>query len=209
MAKLLLDAGCVSVNVKQPFKYTSGIYSPIYCDNRLLISDVKRRRKVLELWAKMIRAQKLSFDLVAGTAMAGIPHAAWISDLFSVPMIYVRPSSKEHGKKNKIEGTLKHGQTVLVVEDLCSTGGSAIATVEAIKEAKGVVKDVTSIFSYGLATAKENFENAHTAIHPLCTFSTLIGIAVDDKLLPKEDADVALEWAEDPQAWGEKHAPSA
>jgi len=204
VAELLLDAGCVELNVKEPFRYSSGIISPIYCDNRLLMSDLKRRRKVIELWVKMIQKKNISFDVIGGTALAGIAPAAWLSDLMGVPMIYVRTEKKGHGRRNKIEGSIKEGATVLVVDDLFSTGGSCLSAVEAIRESGGKVTDATAIFSYELQTAKQNFESANCAIHPLCTFNTLIDLAVKEKRLPQEEADVALKWAHDPQTWGEK-----
>lgn len=204
VARLLLDAGCVTVNVKEPFRYTSGILSPIYCDNRLLISDLKRRRSVLALWSDMIKSKNLDYDFVAGTAMAGIPHAGWLSDLLDAPMVYVRDEQKGHGKRNKIEGKFAHGAKVLVVDDLITTGGSSLAAVEAIREAGGIVKDVTSIFSYQLKAAIDNFEQAKCKLYPLSTFQSLIEIAAESNQLPKDDAKIALEWALDPKTWGDR-----
>ena len=206
VAKILLEAGCVSVNVKQPFRYSSGILSPIYCDNRLLVSDLQKRRKIIDLWAEMLKSKKLPFKMIAGTAIAGIPHAAWLSDRLDVPMVYIRDEQKGHGKRNKIEGALKKGANVLVVDDLFSTGGSVISAAEAIRAEGGIVTDVSAIFSYELPTAKENFRQAKITVHSLSTFSTLIKIAVDEQRLSKDDAQAALEWAHDPQTWGESHA---
>ncbi|OGQ36851.1 MAG: orotate phosphoribosyltransferase [Deltaproteobacteria bacterium RIFCSPHIGHO2_12_FULL_43_9] len=203
-AKLLLEAGCVTVNVKEPFRYTSGVLSPIYCDNRLLISDLNRRRTIIGLWGDMLKSKNIPFDLIAGTAMAGIPHASWLSDLLDKPMIYIRNEQKGHGKRNKIEGRLEKGATVLVVDDLITTGGSSLAAVEAIREAGGKVAHVTSIFSYQLRTALDNFTQANCTLHPLSTFQTLITLATESKHLKKDEATFALEWAFDPQSWGEK-----
>lgn len=204
VAKLLLEAGCVTVNVKEPFRYTSGVLSPIYCDNRLLISDLKRRRSVIALWGDMIKSNNLSFDLIAGTALAGIPHAGWLSDLLDKPMIYVRDEQKGHGKRNRIEGKLERGAKVLVVDDLITTGGSSLAAVEAIREVGCIVTDVTSIFSYQLKAALDNFNQANCKLHPLSTFQSLINHAIESKQLHKDEAKLALEWSYDPQSWGDK-----
>src|SRR5262245_52524696 len=118
IAQLLLEIKAVALNVKQPFRFASGILSPIYCDNRLIISYPEKRKIIIDAFLQIIKEKNLNYDVVAGTATAGIPHAAWIAERLNKPMIYVRSKAKEHGKKNLVEGLLQKGQKVLVVEDL-------------------------------------------------------------------------------------------
>jgi len=139
VAKILLEIKAVTLNAEKPYRYASGIFSPIYCDNRLLISDVAKREKIIDYFVQTIKDNKLQFDVVAGVATAGIPHASWIADKLKKPMVYVRSSAKEHGKHNQIEGRLEKGQKVLIVEDLISTGGSTLDAVSAVRDAGGVV----------------------------------------------------------------------
>ena len=150
IAESLLEIKAVSLRPNDPFTWTSGIQSPIYCDNRLTLSYPEIRRKIAAGLAEIITEKFPGTDLIAGTATAGIPHAAWVSELLNLPMCYVRSKAKGHGKGNQIEGNAASGQKVVVVEDLISTGGSVITAVEALREAGCNVLGVVSIFTYEL-----------------------------------------------------------
>lgn len=174
IAQILLDLQAVQVRLNPPFTWTSGIQAPIYCDNRLLISDVEARRKVVAGFVKL--TEDLEFDVVGGTATAGIPWASFLAEELDLPLIYIRGEAKKHGKQNQIEGRLNAGQKVLIVEDLISTGKSSLAATEAVRQAGGEVKDVVAIFTYGFLQAVESFAQADLRFHTLTDLPTLIGI---------------------------------
>ena len=205
IAEILLDIGAVTLRPSEPFTYTSGIKSPIYTDNRLLMSHVEERREVVDAFEELLKKEGIAFDVVAGTATSGIPHAAWLAEEENAPMIYVRASKKEHGKEAKIEGELKEGQKVVVVEDLVSTGGSCLDTVRAIRDAGCVVDYVIAIFNYDMAKAKESFARENVKLLALTNFSALIGVAEEKGKVTKEEAENAREWNQDPPGWGKKY----
>lgn len=204
IAKLLLEIKAVTLNVQTPFRYTSGILSPIYCDNRLIISYPDKRKIIIDAFIEMINNNKLQFDVVAGTATAGIPHAAWIAERLNKPMVYVRNKSKEHGKQNQIEGLLKPGQKALIIEDLVSTGGSSVAAGVACREAGAVVTDCVAIFTYQMEKARQAFSQAQINLHTLTNFATLIQVATDEGYISQDEKERALEWNKDPAGWGER-----
>ncbi len=197
IAQILLDLNAVQIKTNPPFTWTSGIKSPIYCDNRLVISDVEGRRKVVAGFIKLV--ENLDFDVLGGTATAGIPWASFLAEELDLPMIYIRGGAKKHGKQNQIEGSLKKGQKVLIVEDLISTGKSSIEAAAAVREAGGEVKDVIAIFTYELLKGIEAFAQADLRFHTLTDFPTLIGITDLDEAT-KENV---LEFAQDPASWGD------
>jgi orotate phosphoribosyltransferase len=204
VAKILLEIRAVTLSPSKPYRFVSGIYSPIYCDNRLLMSYPGKRGRIIDHMARVAAERKLDFDIVAGIASSGIPHAAWLAERLQKPMIYIRKESKEHGKENLIEGNLDKGKKVIIVEDLVSTGGSSVAGVEAVRRNGGVVGQCLAIFTYGMAKAKDAFREAGCELIPLCDFSTLIKVAGDMKYIGKEDVERALEWSKDPQNWGRR-----
>ncbi|RMF06002.1 orotate phosphoribosyltransferase [Candidatus Woesearchaeota archaeon] len=204
VAKLLLSIKAVTLNMEEPYRYASGILSPIYCDNRLIMSYPEIREKVIDSFLSVITEKELEFDVVAGTATAGIPHAAWVADRLKKPMIYVRSSAKDHGKKNLIEGKLENGQKVLLIEDLVSTGGSSISAVKAIKESGGDVVACLAIFTYGMEKAEKAFKEENCPLFTLSNFNTLINTAVEENYLSPEQAEKAVHWNRDPQGWGAK-----
>lgn len=205
IADILLKVKAVTLSPSEPYTYASGIKSPIYTDNRLLMSHTPERRQIIEALRDSLKEHGIVFDVIAGTATAGIPWAAWLSDMENAPMIYVRSSKKGHGKGNRIEGVLEKGQRVVVIEDLISTGGSSIDTVEAIREAGGEVDTIIAIFTYGMPQVKKNFSDAGCQLVPLCDFSSLIDEAVERKYITEEEAEVTREWNSDTGAWGKKH----
>lgn len=202
IARILLASNAVTLRPQKPYKYASGILSPIYCDNRLLISLPEERRMIVDAFLDLIKESKAEFEVVAGTATAGIPHAAWISDRLGKPMIYIRQDAKDHGKQNSIEGSLRKGERVIVIEDLISTGGSSVNAVKGVRSAGGIVDSCFAIFTYEMKKAKESFRDARCKVYPLTTFSTLVKIAAQKGYISSEDEKTVLEWNADPEGWG-------
>ena len=202
IAESLLEIKAVSLRPNDPFTWTSGIRSPIYCDNRLTLSYPEIRRKISSGLAQVIAEKFPGTELVAGTATAGIPHAAWVSEVLNLPMCYVRSKAKEHGKGNQIEGKAEKGQKVVVVEDLISTGGSVITAVEALREAGCDVLGVVSIFTYQLAKGSERMKEAEITSYSLTDYSTLVEVARDKGYIEASDWDKLMEWRKNPEEWG-------
>jgi len=204
VAKILLEIKAVTLSPQKPYRYASGIVSPIYCDNRLLMSYPDKRRKIIAYLAELIKERHIEFDVVAGIASSGIPHAAWLADKIGKPMIYIRKETKEHGKENLIEGKLDKGQRVLIVEDLVSTGGSSINGVEAVRSQGGIVNHCVAIFTYEMEKAKDAFRNANCELITLSNFTTLIKTAKEMEYISPEESEKVLAWNKDPQDWGRK-----
>ncbi|MFD1705824.1 orotate phosphoribosyltransferase [Siminovitchia sediminis] len=203
IAESLLDIQAVFLQPNDPFTWSSGLKAPIYCDNRLTMSYPDVRKKIASELAGLIRRQFPGVELVAGTATAGIPHAAWVSDILNLPMCYVRSKAKSHGKGNQIEGKTSAGQHVVVVEDLISTGGSSISAVRALKEAGCNVLGVVSIFTYGLDKGKQSFENEGIQVFSLTGYDDLIETAFQKGLVQEEDMETLRRWRENPEEWGQ------
>jgi len=199
MAELLLDAKVLTFNVKEPYTFASGIKSPVYMDCRLLISDVKRRGQLIEDLVK--KFDGLECDIVAATASAGIPWGAWVADRLEKPLVYVRREAKTHGKGKKVEGAFIKGLNAVVVEDLVSTGGSSISTVESLREEDSVVEHCVSIFTYGMQKSVESFDKANVELHPLSNFNVAVEAAIEKKYLTAAEAAEARKWVKDPQRW--------
>ncbi|MFW0094372.1 MAG: orotate phosphoribosyltransferase [Coxiella endosymbiont of Haemaphysalis qinghaiensis] len=200
IAKILLSIKAVTLNFQRPYRYSSGLLSPIYCDNRLIISYPEKRKIAINALLHLIKENNLQFDVIAGAETAGIPHAAWIADRLNVPMVYVRDKAKNHGKKNQIEGRLKQGQKVLVVEDLVSVGKSAIAASLVLRQF-ATVKDCITIFSYQLSKAQQNFAEAKLNYYTLSDFKTLIKVAITEGYITEEEKQKALAWNNNPENW--------
>ena len=202
-AEILLNIHAVSFNPKKPFRYSSGILSPVYTDCRLLMSYPKERAAIRNLYAKMIKSAG-KFDVIAGTATAGIPHAAWIADKLKLPMVYVRGKAKDHGKGNQIEGKVKRKQKVAVIEDLISTGESSTETVRAIRKEGAKSSYIFSIITYGMNKSKENFKASGIKLFSLTDFPTVVKVAEQIGYIKTKDKDIILQWAQDPASWGKK-----
>lgn len=202
-AKLLLDVGAVSLQPEKPFTWSSGLKSPIYCDNRLLMSFPKERKRMMDMMASYVTETFGPVEVLAGTATAGIPHAAWLADRFHLPMVYVRSSSKGHGKQNRIEGVLTAGQKVLIIEDLISTGGSSIEAADAVKEAGGEVIGICSIFTYGLPAAEQAGKISGYRLASLTNYQSLLSAALALKQITEEELEQLKAWRHDPKAWSE------
>lgn len=204
VAKILLDLHAVTLRPKNPFRYTSGILSPIYTDCRLIISMPRVRKKIVGLYVENIKNARISCDVIAGTSTAGIPWASWIADALNLPMIYVRGSTKEHGKRNQVEGIIKKEQKAIVIEDLISTGESSIEVVKVIRNSGSKVYHVFSIITYGMKKAKKNFKTNNVKLMSLTDFSTVLRVAQKYNYISKNDQQAILVWARDPASWGKK-----
>ena len=194
IAQELLAIKAVALQPHQYFTWTSGIQSPSYCDNRLTMSYPSVRRKIAQGLSHVIKEHYPQVQVVAGTATAGIPHAAWVSDLLDLPMVYVRDSAKKHGKTNQIEGRLTPGAKVVIVEDLISTGLSSLKVAQALKEVGCQVLGVVAIFSYELKKAQEAFAEAGVSYHTLTNYDALIVAALESDYIAQEDVASLLEW---------------
>ncbi|TWI55743.1 orotate phosphoribosyltransferase [Halalkalibacter nanhaiisediminis] len=203
IAQHLLDIGAVHLRPNDPFTWTSGIKSPIYCDNRLTLSYPHVRRDIIKGFAEQIRENIKDVDIIAGTATAGIPHAALLSEALDLPMIYVRGSAKGHGKQNQIEGKVEKGQKVVLVEDLISTGGSVIQAAEALRASGAEVVAVLAIFTYEFKKSEDAFTAANLPTYILTTYSTLLKVAQENGTLSINEVERLAEWRKDPKqtAW--------
>ncbi|MBQ0123356.1 MAG: orotate phosphoribosyltransferase [Bacteroidales bacterium] len=179
IAKQLLSIGAVFLRPEEPFTWASGIKSPIYCDNRLILSAPQAREIVEKAIADTVRAKFPQAEMLMGTSTAGIAHAAIAATILGLPMGYVRGEAKTHGRNNKIEGKMEPGAKVVVIEDLISTGGSAIEVVEALREAGADVLGIVSIFTYGMKKGVERIAAANTVNYSLSNLDALVDVAVE------------------------------
>lgn len=203
VATILYEIGAIIFRPKQPFKYDSGILSPVYTDNRLIISYPKKRDKIVQFLIQKLKEVGIP-DVIAGTSTAGIPHAAFIAQKLNLPMVYVRSQPKNHGKGNQVEGLVKRGQKVVVIEDLISTAGSSTRVVEALRKMGAKVEDIICIFTYNLKESEENLKRSKVKLHPLTNLETSAKVAVSKKFLKPDQVSVVLDWAKDPKNWGRK-----
>ena len=194
LAKELLAIEAVALRPNNYFTWTSGIKSPIYCDNRITMSYPSIRREIAAGMVEVIKEKYPAVEVVAGTATAGIPHAAWVSELLDLPMIYVRDSAKKHGKTNQIEGRVLEGQKVVIIEDLISTGLSSLKVAKALREAGAEVLGVVAIFSYELKKAHEAFSQAEVEYVTLTNYLVLVEEAVASDFIHQDDVVKLLEW---------------
>lgn len=202
IAENLLEIGAVALRPHQPFTWTSGIKSPIYCDNRLTMSYPAIRDLIAESFAALIREAYPEAEVIAGTATAGIPHAAFAAQKLGLPMAYIRDKAKGHGKENQIEGLIKPGQKVVVIEDLISTGGSSLKAALAVREAGAEPLAVLAIFSYQLDKAVSAFAEAGIPLQTLSNYSALIDVAVKRGDIKAEDLELLKSWRKDPASFG-------
>jgi len=194
ITKNLLAIKAVQINPHHYFTWTSGIKSPIYCDNRLTMSYPRVRQKITKAFIHMIHQLDEKQDVIAGCATAGIPHAAWLADELNLPLVYVRSSAKGHGKRNQIEGQVEKGQKVLVIEDLISTGGSSIQAASALKSEGLEVISVFAIFTYGLSKASEQFAKQEIPFKTITSFDNLIETLINNGEIKQKDKEELLMW---------------
>lgn len=203
IAKDLLSIGAVFFRPDEPFTWASGIKSPIYCDNRLTLSDVNVRNDVETGLAEMIKEYYPEAEVLMGTATAGIAHAAVTGHLLGLPMGYVRSGSKDHGRQNQIEGKLEKGQKVVVVEDLISTGGSVIEVVNVLREYGAEVIGIASIFTYGMQKGLDRLKDADIVNHSLCDFDTIAEVAAQTGYIKETDVERLIQFRNNPsdESW--------
>ena len=201
IAKDLLEIKAVFLSPEDPFTWASGLKSPIYCDNRMTMSYPKVRREIAKGLAEKIKDQFPEVEVIAGTATAGIPHAAWIAEILDLPMVYIRSKAKEHGKGNQIEGRITEGQKMVVVEDLISTGGSVLEACAAAKREGADVLGVAAIFTYELPKGLENFDAAGIPLLTLTNYTTLLESALEENYIKAEDLELLANWKKDPANW--------
>ena len=202
IAEQLLDIKAVFLQPNNPFTWSSGMKSPIYCDNRLTMSYPAVRKEIARGLAELIQENFPNANVIAGTATAGIPHAAWVSEILNLPMVYVRSSAKGHGKGNQIEGIVQEGAKIVVVEDLISTGGSSIKCVRALREAGCIVLGVVSIFTYELDKARAAFMEEDVPYFSLTDFTTLTEVAKEKQYILEEELASLRQWKTNPEEWG-------
>ena len=200
-AELLLQINAIKLNPKNPFTWASGWKSPIYCDNRIILSYPHIRVYVREQISKQINELYGKPDLIAGVATGAIGIGMLVADIMNLPFIYVRPISKKHGRKNQIEGYFSEGQNVVVIEDLISTGNSSLVAVEALREANLIVKGMISIFTYGFPISYENFNNNNVELYTLSSYDVLLEQALEIKYINDDEFKVLNEWKQNPSEW--------
>ncbi|MAN29368.1 MULTISPECIES: orotate phosphoribosyltransferase [Mesonia] len=203
-AELLLQIKAIKLNPQEPFTWASGWKSPIYCDNRVVLSYPPIRNYIREHMAKHVEQVYGKPDVIAGVATGAIGIGMLVAEYLGLPFVYVRPEAKKHGRKNQIEGHLESGQHVVVIEDLISTGKSSLNAVKALKEANATVKGMIAIFSYGFDIAEENFEKEHVNVNVLSNYEHLIEQAYETSYLNKEEAATLRKWRQDPANWSPK-----
>lgn len=200
-AEVLLQINAIKLSPNKPFTWASGWKSPIYCDNRIVLSFPPIRNYIREKMARHIEKQYGKPDVIAGVATGAIGIGALVAEYLGLPFVYVRPDAKKHGRKNQIEGFIQKGQNVVVVEDLISTGKSSLNAVKALKEAKVNVKGMIAIFSYGFDIATKNFEDQNVTLYTLSNYENLLEQALDTQYITTKDLETLSEWNANPSEW--------
>lgn len=200
-AEVLLQVNAIKLSPKEPFTWASGWKSPIYCDNRIILSFPPIRNYVRETMGKQIEKQYGKPNAIAGVATGAIGIGMLVAEYLGLPFIYVRPDAKGHGRKNQIEGFIEKGQNVVVVEDLISTGKSSLNAVKALRDAGINVKGMIAIFTYGFDVAAKNFEDANVKLQTLGDYETLLEQALDTNYISKNQLKTLLEWNTNPSEW--------
>ncbi|MFT4612218.1 MAG: orotate phosphoribosyltransferase [Glaciecola sp.] len=200
-ADVLLQINAIKLQPSDPFTWASGWKSPIYCDNRIVLSFPPIRNYIRETMAKHIKSHYGKVDVIAGVATGAIGIGMLVAEHLGLPFIYVRPEAKSHGRQNQIEGFVESGQNVVVVEDLISTGKSSLNAVKALNEANVNVKGMVAIFSYGFEVAKNNFEAANVDLHTLSSYENLLDQALDTKYITTKEQEVLALWNANPSEW--------
>jgi orotate phosphoribosyltransferase len=202
VAKQLLDIKAVKLNPENPFTWASGWKSPIYCDNRKVLSYPAARKVVYEAFVEIIKKQFKDVDVIAGVATGAIAYGMMVAEVLGKPFVYVRPKPKDHGTGAQVEGDLPDKARVVVVEDLISTGGSSLAAVDALHKAGAIVLGMVAIFSYNFIRSREAFEDANVELYTLSHYEALLEQAVEENYIKAEDLAVLKEWRINPETWG-------
>lgn len=201
-AELLLEINAIKLNPKNPFTWASGWKSPIYCDNRITLSFPEVRRFLKDEFATNIVEKFGKPDVIAGVATGAIGIGLLVAEALDLPFVYVRPEAKKHGRQNQIEGHFEAGQSVVVVEDLISTGKSSLQAVEALNAGGANILGMAAIFTYGFDVASENFKNADIELMTLSNYSTLLKTAITKNYIAEEDHETLKVWSSNPSEWG-------
>ncbi|MFH6944977.1 orotate phosphoribosyltransferase [Flavobacterium sp. FlaQc-50] len=200
-AELLLQINAIKLNPENPFTWASGWKSPIYCDNRLILSFPAIRNFIRDEFAKNIEKQFGKPDVIAGVATGAIGIGILVAESLGLPFVYVRPEAKKHGRQNQVEGFLQKGQSVVVVEDLISTGNSSLMAVEALRNEGAIIKGMAAAFTYGFNVAEENFKNANIDLYTLSNYENLLDLAVQKQYISEDDMAALKEWNVSPSTW--------
>ena len=191
----------ININPENYFTWASGWHSPIYCDNRKILSFSEARRTVYEGFTEIIAKKYPDAEVIAGVATGAIAHGVLVAEKMGKPFIYVRSSPKAHGLTNQVEGEVQSGAKVVVIEDLVSTGGSSLSTVEALREAGVEVLGMVAIFTYGFPAAEQNFSKAGVKLDTLSNYNAMIDLAVQEDYVKQDDIETRREWRENPSQW--------
>lgn len=201
LALQLLQIDAVILRPNEPFIWSSGWNSPIYCDNRLTLRYPEIRKGIAQELHSAIEKKANDVHVVTGTATAGIPHAAWVASLMDKPMAYVRAKAKSYGMGNQIEGGVEKGERTLIIEDLISTGGSAMSVVEALRFIGADITGIFCIFTYGFDKSDQKFEDADIPVYTLTDYSTLIDVAIEEGYVDEEALETLNKWRANPESW--------
>jgi orotate phosphoribosyltransferase len=202
VAQRLLQINTIKIQPSSPFTWASGWLAPIYCDNRKILSYPSTRDFICDQFTRMIQEKYPDAEVIAGVATGAIAHGVLVAEKLGLPFIYVRPQPKSHGLENMIEGDLKAGQKVVIIEDLISTGGSSIHAAQAILNYGGDVMGMLAIFTYNFPVANQNFENAGIKLDTLSNYQTLIELALQNGEITPEELESLKAWRENPSTWG-------
>lgn len=201
-AEYLLQIKAIKLNLQNPFTWASGLKSPIYCDNRRILSFPVVRSFVAEKLSELTKTFFPDVEVIAGVATGGIAHGALVANLLDLPFVYIRSNAKGHGLQNLVEGYLEPGKNVLVIEDLVSTGMSSLEAVKALKSCDANVLGMLAVFTYGLEVAEKNFQVAGCSLHTLSNYNALLKQAKNMKIITDEDEKVLHKWNLAPEKWG-------
>lgn len=201
IAKALINKGCVRLSPENPFLYASGLKGPIYCDNRLILSHVDFRDKIIQGFIETIKKYQLDFDYVGGIATAGIPHAAMIADRIKAPMVYVRPRPKDHGKKNQVEGDYQVNQSVLLVEDLVNQGASLAEAMAGVKGAGLISMHCLCIVDYQMTESIKRLNELSLTLYSLTDFEHIVEAALELQFIKADGKKLLMDWHADPKGW--------
>lgn len=202
IAELLLEAKAIKLSPDKPFQWSSGWLSPIYCDNRVALSYPDTRTFIKKTLAALIKKEYPDVQAVVGVATGGIAQGALVADLLELPFAYVRPEPKKHGMGNQIEGRLEKGQSVIIIEDLISTGGSSLKVVDVLREAEIEVAGMVAIFTYGFAIAENNFREKNVKLSTVSNYNALIETALEHKYIDSSQLESLSAWRLAPETWG-------
>ncbi|MCR9132252.1 MAG: orotate phosphoribosyltransferase [bacterium] len=201
LAAHLLEINAVVLRPQEPFTWASGWNSPIYCDNRLTLHYPEIRKKIAAEFTEFVSKKYPNVNVITGTATAGIPHAAWVAGALDKPMAYVRAKPKSYGMGNQIEGGVAKGESTIVIEDLVSTGGSALSVIDALQFVGAKVDALVSIFTYGFDVANANFEKVNVPLYTLTDYTTLVDVAIEKGFVTGSDLELLSSWRKNPDTW--------